>query len=64
MLKMSLAEAENRAKVYSLIEPDLEIRVLYKEGCSPHVNSAEWVYKQLLHDGYYTVCRYKNGVRY
>jgi len=59
--KKSLEEAMRRARKVSKEYPEEIIRVMDKKGRKATYTSSNWIYKERVLEGYYTVAVYKNG---
>lgn len=60
-MKKTLREAMNRAKRYSESVPTILVRVLDKNWEPATFTGSEWVYNDLMSDGWDTVVTFRGG---
>lgn len=62
-MKKSLIEAMVEAEAHSKKFPEILVRVMDKKGKRALITASEWVYKERVLSGWFTVATYKNGER-
>ena len=63
--KKSLVEAENEAKELSIKFPNTIYYVIDKKHGRAACYSIDWIVRQkIFYENYFSVCTYKNGIRY
>ena len=62
-MKDSIVKAEQEALRLSLANPNITYYVMDKKRKQAVCSASEWVVRERILDGWYGVCRYKNGVR-
>lgn len=60
-MKISVKEKMKEAEQMSLNNPEILYRVMDKTGQRAVVTSDEWVFRERIIDGYFTVAKFKNG---
>lgn len=60
-MKISVKEKMKEAEQMSLNHPEILYRVMDKTGQRAVVTGEEWVYRERIIDGYFTVATFKNG---
>ena len=59
--KKSLVLAMEQAQQLSIQHPGITYRVMDKPRRRAAVNASDWVYEELVLDGWYTYCSYQDG---
>lgn len=60
-MKISVKEKMKEAEQISLRHPEILYRVMDKKGKRAIVTGSEWIYKERILEGYFTVATFKNG---
>lgn len=60
-MKISVKEKMKEAEQMSLNHSEILYRVMDKTGQRAVVTGEEWVYRERIIDGYFTVATFKNG---
>jgi hypothetical protein len=60
-MKKSLSEAIERAKQDSVNHANIIFTVMDKKGKTAITTSSDWIYRERILAGYYTVIRFLNG---
>lgn len=60
-MKISVKEKMKEAEQISLRHPEILYRVMDKNGKRAIVTGSEWIYRERILEGYFTVATFKNG---